>query len=176
MEVKVNNRCINGKCSGCGECCTDFLPLTKHEIKVITEYLEKHPEIEEQYKNLSKEFFDVRCAFLNEKTHRCLIYPVRPSICRTFQCNKCSKVLTINRDKHFYKADINTININNIFNGMDKMCSTHSLFFNNKQWDINFIAAYAKQISGNNFDKFREILPQLVEYFIYKGKKDFEEL
>ena len=111
-NVYVTNNCKNGKCSGCGECCTDFLPLTKHEIKVIEEYLIKHPEIKEQYKNLSQDFFDVRCAFHDENTHRCLIYPVRPDICRTFQCNKCSKVLTLNKKKHFDKAFVNIADSN----------------------------------------------------------------
>lgn len=32
-----SNNCIDGHCSGCGECCADLLPLTKGEIKRLKE-------------------------------------------------------------------------------------------------------------------------------------------
>lgn len=39
-----SNNCIDGHCSGCGECCADLLPLTKGEIKRLRDYARKHPE------------------------------------------------------------------------------------------------------------------------------------
>ena len=41
----IENFTCNGKCSGCGNCCTDFLPLTQAEVKRIQSYLVSHPEI-----------------------------------------------------------------------------------------------------------------------------------
>lgn len=37
-----SNNCIDGHCSGCGECCADLLPLTKGEIKRLRNYARKH--------------------------------------------------------------------------------------------------------------------------------------
>lgn len=37
-----SNNCIEGHCSGCGECCADLLPLTKGEIKRLRDYARKH--------------------------------------------------------------------------------------------------------------------------------------
>lgn len=37
-----SNNCIDGHCSGCGECCADLLPLTKGEIKRLRDYARKH--------------------------------------------------------------------------------------------------------------------------------------
>ena len=36
-----SNNCIDGHCSGCGECCADLLPLTKGEIKRLPDPDEK---------------------------------------------------------------------------------------------------------------------------------------
>ena len=167
-EVNVTNSCINGKCSRCGECCTDFIPLTKHEIRTILNYLKEHPEIQEQYKNTNKEYFDVRCAFLDEHEHKCLIYPVRPDICRTFQCNKHPKILTLNKEKHFAKAYINRPCPQSEYLQTDKVASTHSIFFNNKQWDLNFISAYAKSLCKNNINLFKDIVKDMSKYFVYR--------
>ena len=38
----IQNRTCNGKCSSCGECCSDILPLDNFEIKKIRDYINKH--------------------------------------------------------------------------------------------------------------------------------------
>lgn len=80
----------NGKCIGCGECCSNILPMTKQEIERIKAYIKEH-NIEE-HKNgmfLMNPICDMTCPFLNDsKDHRCNIYEVRPQICRNFSCHK----------------------------------------------------------------------------------------
>lgn len=91
MNVEVEDKTILGRCSNCGECCTNFIPMTKDEIKQIHSYLGKHPEVTEQRHEGAE--FDLTCPFRDENKKRCLIYEVRPAICRSFICNKDTDVL-----------------------------------------------------------------------------------
>lgn len=46
------NSCIDGKCSCCGECCTDLLPLTDAELKRLKNYLQReYPNLPKNLKN-----------------------------------------------------------------------------------------------------------------------------
>lgn len=79
---------VNGECSGCGQCCSNFLPVASHEIKAIKRYVEKHG-IKEQSNcfPVSTGLLDLTCPFRSESERVCLIYPVRPEICRSFKCD-----------------------------------------------------------------------------------------
>ena len=35
MEKMVETKCVNGKCVGCGSCCTELLPMTLKEVEII---------------------------------------------------------------------------------------------------------------------------------------------
>ena len=81
----------NGKCSECGGCCSDLLPMTTKEINTIRRYIEKH-HIQKQLHGtnvLAKPTYDCQCPFLDltKSKEKCLIYEVRPQICREFVCN-----------------------------------------------------------------------------------------
>ena len=39
---KVINYTENGKCSNCGQCCTDYIPISQKEINRIRKYIKKH--------------------------------------------------------------------------------------------------------------------------------------
>lgn len=41
MESGVYNFCQNGKCIGCGECCSALLPVSEKEIRIIKKYVKK---------------------------------------------------------------------------------------------------------------------------------------
>lgn len=94
MEYKRQSKEITdfthgGQCSGCGNCCPNMLPITESEIKRIKSYV-RTKGIKPHQINfpLSGPMVDATCPFLNNnKTERCNIYPVRPSICRCFICN-----------------------------------------------------------------------------------------
>lgn len=87
----VYNFTENGKCIQCGECFSNFLPISKREIEEIKKYIKKH-EVKEQkhFLPLVNSQIDATCPFLNtgKKTERCNIYRVRPAICRWFKCDK----------------------------------------------------------------------------------------
>lgn len=101
-EAPINYTDCNGKCSGCGNCCPNILSVSEKEIQVIRKYIKKHhikPHVLRL--PLAHDCMDVTCPFLNldKKTDRCMIYPVRPYICRIFQCNKDLSPQAIMDDK-----------------------------------------------------------------------------
>lgn len=76
----------NFVCKNCGECCGPVL-ITREERNAIRIFLLKHPEIAEYAK--SKEF-SLHCVFRDNEKKRCLIYDVRPSICKLYTCESNS--------------------------------------------------------------------------------------
>lgn len=65
-------------CKNCGDCC-GVIPAAANEIKHIQEYLDKHPMIREIAQRQSH---SIKCPFRDETNRKCLIYPVRPIVCR----------------------------------------------------------------------------------------------
>lgn len=88
----VTDFTVNGKCSQCGSCCSNLLPMTGKEVKKIHWYIKKHhiSESKHQIPCNDKKLLDLTCPFLDESrpNEKCTIYPVRPQICKCFSCNK----------------------------------------------------------------------------------------
>ena len=104
----------NGKCSQCGECCGNILPMTKKEVQDIRKYITKN-NIKE-YKRvvpLANPILDLTCPFLddNKKTEKCRIYEVRPFICRHFVCNMQKDKFP----KEFFENEYEAINVRETF-------------------------------------------------------------
>lgn len=78
----------DGKCSGCGNCCSDLLPMTDQEIEVIRKYIADN-DIKEQkhFPVVARNYMDMTCPFRDEKNKLCTIYEVRPTICKAFLCS-----------------------------------------------------------------------------------------
>lgn len=94
-----SNNCVDGKCSNCGECCSDLLPLTDAEVRKIKRYAKAHNLKEHrQAPFFDPKAIDLTCAFRNEQTKRCDIYPVRPLICQAFICTKSLQTAHHDRD------------------------------------------------------------------------------
>lgn len=93
--TNVTDFTINGKCSQCGQCCSNLLPLSKSEINRIKAYVKKHG-IKEQRHNATM-LTDMTCPFRDEKNKKCLIYEIRPEICRVFQCNQERDTIVANK-------------------------------------------------------------------------------
>lgn len=110
--AKGHNYTVNGHCSGCGECCSDTLPLSKSDIKRIKRYM-IHKKVRAVNRGNCMEL-DCTCPFLNEN-NRCNIYEVRPKICRVYQCDKSAIAMT-----------------GPFTEGME-VYSMRELFFNNRQ-------------------------------------------
>ena len=77
----------NGKCTGCGSCCSNVLPMTEDEIATIRKYIKKH-RIKERRHNYptATPTMDMTCPFRDNDKKICTIYEVRPEICREFIC------------------------------------------------------------------------------------------
>lgn len=93
MEHGVYDFTKDGKCSQCGACCSDLLPISESEYSRIKRYIKKH-NIKEQKHTAPAVFaeqpkLDLTCPFLddNKETEKCSIYSIRPAICRYFVCD-----------------------------------------------------------------------------------------
>lgn len=49
-NIQITDFTFNGKCSNCGQCCSNLLPLSDSEVKRIKQYIKKH-NIKEQRHN-----------------------------------------------------------------------------------------------------------------------------
>lgn len=95
----------NGNCSECGNCCTNMLPIGASEIPRIRAYIKKnHIRPHVLCLPLASPVLDITCPFLktDTKEKRCMIYDVRPFICRHFICSRSKEqmVKDIASDKH----------------------------------------------------------------------------
>lgn len=83
-NVKIADNLICGNCSKCGECCTNFLPVTQKEINEIQKYVIEN-KIRPQTQILVMQN-RLSCPYYDGK--KCLVYEVRPLICKEFYCYK----------------------------------------------------------------------------------------
>ena len=90
------------KCTGCGGCCSTLLPLSKGEIKDIRQYVKKH-----KIKPVMT-LGTLDCPFCDpSKTkNRCLIYPIRPWICRMFHCDYVDNELRVSNHNLRVKREV----------------------------------------------------------------------
>ena len=81
---------FNGSCSDCGACCDRVLMMSLSEITQIRRYLAKNPEICKQIEEINQGLPHRMCPFLDHTRphHKCLIYTVRPIICRYYVCDE----------------------------------------------------------------------------------------
>ena len=81
---KIKDNSICGKCSQCGECCSNFLPISQKECYRISNYvLEKNIRPQKHILVMQNR---LACPYYDGK--KCLIYDVRPFICKEFFCYK----------------------------------------------------------------------------------------
>lgn len=117
----------NGKCTNCGSCCSNFLPLSDNEILRIEKYVKKH-NIKEQRHNVFAGY-DMTCPFRDDVQRKCLIYSVRPEICRVFMCNHSHEdIMKAKFDMHAIKKPI----------------PMRGVFFNSKE-DSDFLTAILRK-------------------------------
>lgn len=101
MENGVYDFTKNGECSNCGACCSDIIPISEKEIKRIKQYISKHNIKEQKHIfPIARNVEDYTCPFRSDKEKKCLIYEVRPSICRDFRCDKPKKKIKLDKEKY----------------------------------------------------------------------------
>ena len=97
----------DGHCSGCGACCSRYLPVTQKEINQIRRYTSKHhiKQADHGTAVLAKPVHDANCPFLDltKKEKKCTIYEVRPMICRDFICTGTKP------SRELIRADVKTV-------------------------------------------------------------------
>jgi Fe-S-cluster containining protein len=115
IEDHVYNYTKDGKCSGCGNCCTNIMPLSEKEIRLIRKYI-KENKIKE-HKRVAptvKPTIDMTCPFRDNINGICTIYKVRPMICKKFICDS-EKRAKIARD--LYKQTRMIVDVRATFYG-----------------------------------------------------------
>ena len=86
-DKDVTDATINGVCSKCGQCCSAILPVTPQEVERIRKYIKKNNiKPVSTLKILATKTIDLTCPFYEKS--KCLVYEVRPRICKDFMCNK----------------------------------------------------------------------------------------
>lgn len=103
-EYKPIDMSCNRKCSKCGECCSNFLPVTQKEVDIIQKYVIEN-NIKPQ-KNMLVMEQKMMCPYFSGK--ECLIYEVRPKICKMFYCYKNP---TIKEGQEFVKEEHIPVNM-----------------------------------------------------------------
>lgn len=97
-----------GKCSRCGNCCSNFLPLTLDEIKELKQLVKEDVEVQIKYGPGNR--FVMMCPFLifnnEDSTTRCSIYEHRPSICRLFRCDEPVTKLSAEESEKYMLVDM----------------------------------------------------------------------
>ena len=117
-DFGFENFTINGKCSGCGSCCSDFLPISQAEIQTIKRYIKKHNiKASVHFEAVMGRNTDFTCPFRDNAKKICTIYEVRPAICRVFSCDQSRADAYRNRDK-FIEVN-NEVSMRNTFFGDD---------------------------------------------------------
>lgn len=101
MEERWQDCTVNGECSNCGGCCGNMLPLSEQEIKTIKKYMKHHPINEQTHRYPTASIMiDDSCPFRSDTEKKCLIYEVRPAICRDYRCDKPKQGIKANRDMY----------------------------------------------------------------------------
>lgn len=113
-EKRITDFTVGGKCSNCGQCCGGVLPLRKADIANIHAYMRDH-EIKEQHGNVMMGGVDLSCPFRDDVRGKCLVYEVRPEICRRFMCNYSLE--DIMRVKHMFHERFDVVFMRSEFFG-----------------------------------------------------------
>ncbi len=160
---KITNNCNGKNCSNCGECCTDFLPLTKREAKNIKAYIKKNDVKENIY--VTEDTFDLRCPFYVDNSDKhCSIYPVRPGICRAFKCCQSAHTIADNKTTFSIEADYNKFYEHSFHK---TFVSLHNLFYNNYKYELE--ALY--HMANHDEKAFKGLLSDCLTNYLVEEKE-----
>ena len=95
---------VGGKCSQCGKCCANILPLTKTDVARIKKYVKECGIRPITHVTPYAEAGDPICPFRDNEAKKCTIYPVRPAICKDYLCSNAKNGIMPNTA--LYKGEI----------------------------------------------------------------------
>lgn len=83
MDDNIYNFTKDGKCSDCGNFCSNLLPMSQKEVDAIHRYIKKHCIKEcKHLLPVATPVIDMTCPFRDNGNKVCTIYEVRPEICK----------------------------------------------------------------------------------------------
>lgn len=106
-KLQVVDCSKDGHCSDCGQCCGNMLPVNFQEIERIRKYIRKH-NIQpcQHFAPLAGYRGSMLCPFRDNTAKRCTIYPVRPSICKSFFCGKTRDEILTDRAAAYKRSSL----------------------------------------------------------------------
>ena len=85
---RIQNLSLDGKCSKCGKCCSDILPLTSQDMARMRMFIQTNKfKPFTQRTEETKDYYDNSCPFMTDD-FKCAIYTIRPEVCKYFGCWK----------------------------------------------------------------------------------------
>lgn len=129
------NLTCNHKCSNCGSCCTEFLPMTLKEVLAIKKYVEQNNI--KMIRHMDDQNIEVKCPFRDDINKCCTIYPVRPKICRSFKCDRPSTELEKEKIRRHSNAFFNHIDEHSTI--AENTSTLHSLIYDDYVYEANLI-------------------------------------
>lgn len=164
-ENNIHDRTVNGECSKCGGCCPGFIPLTKDEVEKIKRYVKKNNiKMRERESILG---YDGRCIFLDPKTRKCMIYPVRPFVCSDFLCNR--EDWKEKRELYSKRAFYNKYSSEDEF--PKNLATLDDLVYDNPKFLLMYLVEQMR-MAGVKPDNESEVL---IETLINIGRKDIAD-
>ena len=106
MKTGVYDYTDNGKCSSCGQCCSNYLPVSSKEIKEIRRYIEKKHIRECKHIIPTVEYFDMTCPFRDNDRKICTIYQHRPVICKDFKCDNAKHDIWAKKELYHHRYEV----------------------------------------------------------------------
>lgn len=110
----------NPDCKNCNECCTITASVSKAELKAMKRYVSRHKDVKrlinKNVENMVSLGVNMYCPFSDKETKKCLVYPVRPEVCKEFHCakEKTDKFKRIVRSNKFIIGDLFGISMSDI--------------------------------------------------------------
>ncbi|MGL4774522.1 MAG: YkgJ family cysteine cluster protein [Clostridium sp.] len=94
LEDKVTDL-DNPRCNNCNECCSYATILTEEEFKALKKFISTtagkkiYQEAKRKHKAKAIKYRSINfmCPF-SSKTRKCMIYNLRPKVCRDFHCKE----------------------------------------------------------------------------------------
>lgn len=154
LNKEINNINVyscKGTCSKCGNCCTNFLPVTKKEVSKIKQYV-KEKNIQAENRKFDNNII-MQCPFLNQKTKTCNIYEVRPFVCRNFLCSH--RDWQKRRKLYMQRADFNGISRKG---DLTPVYTMDELIFNNIEFFLYYVKDMCNSLGGATKENFEKII------------------
>lgn len=118
VNSDIKDLTCEGKCSRCGNCCSNFIPLMDSDISRIRRYVKKHNiKPHRILAPTAQLLIDATCPFLDttKSDNKCKIYHIRPYICKRFSCADEGNIFNYLNDKTLMNNEFHVVDMRNTF-------------------------------------------------------------